>query len=212
MMWTLSCLIAVYLSCVISCLWLPSVDGFSPLVTTQQQYNNNVIMKTSMVSMIPPQQQQKSRQQFSSLLFYSREEEIAKLEEQLKKLKEEEEQGQGQILEQSSMDESSSVTTTTTTTTSSSDYVGRGPAKRPVEPMQEMMTEQWKASSSELASDEGNNLVVNILIGIAFIVILGIFSQIPIGQEDLSKYSAVKNASTGIDLGDLNPLQNKGDF
>ena len=55
--------------------------------------------------------------------------------------------------------------------------------------------------------EQGLGGTITTVIGtIALVVFLGLFSQVPVGQEDLSKYQAVKTpATTQIDLGDLNP-------
>ena len=124
----------------------------------------------------------------------SKEEEIAKLEQQLRQLKEEAEQ------EEAVEEDSSQVATTPT---DPADFVGRGPAKRPVKPMEEMMSESWKEEDVE-GSGGGLGTVASIAAGLAFVAFLACFSQVPVGQEDLGKYQAIKT-STSIDLGDMNP-------
>jgi hypothetical protein len=137
------------------------------------------------------------------ILKNNKEDEIARLEEQLRRLKEE-----------ADAEERMSKETTFVATTSPDDYVGRGPAKRPVQPMEEMLSETWKQGpreSSVTASQEGNGFPIPAILGaVALVVFLGFFSQVPVGQEDLSKYQAIK-ASTQIDLGDINPVR-AGDF
>mmetsp|Transcript_4049 Transcript_4049/g.8337 ORF Transcript_4049/g.8337 Transcript_4049/m.8337 type:complete len:210 (-) Transcript_4049:651-1280(-) len=70
-----------------------------------------------------------------------------------------------------------------------------------------MFSESWKDARSgyEAAQQEKTidtfksaGLVVAAIIG------LGLFSQVPIGQEDLQKYQDVKGNTSRIDLGDLN--------
>ncbi|CAB9513005.1 expressed unknown protein [Seminavis robusta] len=140
----------------------------------------------------------------TSLLRSSKDEEIAKLEEQLRKLKEEEEEP---VVEEETEEPAIVVT-------SSDDFVGRGPAKRAVQPMEEMLSEAWKdggsSSSSVEETSEGGISIPAILASIAFVVFVGFFSQVPVGQDDLSKYQAIKT-DTSIDLGDINPVRS-GDF
>lgn len=133
----------------------------------------------------------------------SRDEEIAKLEEQLRKLKEESDASEAVVEEPTTITEEEVAPAL-----NSEDYVGRGPAKRPVQPMQEMMSEAWKVEDDNSASEGGG--LSTILAAVAVVLFVGIFSQIPVGQEDLTKYQAVKT-STSIDLGDINPIKS-GDF
>lgn len=137
----------------------------------------------------------------------SRDEEIAKLEAQLRQLKEEPE---AEASEESSPEVAppAEEESTEVVTLDSDDFVGRGPAKRPVQPQQEMMSEAWKAQDD--SASEGGGLTA-ILAGVTLVLFLGFFSQIPVGQEDLTKYQAVKT-STSIDLGDINPIKGGGDF
>ena len=66
-----------------------------------------------------------------------------------------------------------------------------------------MMSERWKEASSSTNSDGG--LLKNIAIALGLVVFLGVFSQVPIGNEDLQKYQDYKGSASRIDLGDLNP-------
>lgn len=66
-----------------------------------------------------------------------------------------------------------------------------------------MMSERWKEAGSLTNSDGG--LLKNIGIALGLVVFLGVFSQVPIGNEDLQKYQDYKGSSSRIDLGDLNP-------
>ena len=67
-------------------------------------------------------------------------------------------------------------------------------------------------------NEEQGNLVGTVAKVVGAIVALVVFSQIPVGQEDLSKYSAIKSgpAKTTIDLGDTNRVKgqtlNANDF
>ena len=73
-----------------------------------------------------------------------------------------------------------------------------------------MFSERWKEAKDgyltkqKESSKEGIGKVGLVL---GFIVLLGVFSQVPIGEENLLKYQAVKGDSSRIDLGDLNPVQ-----
>ena len=124
----------------------------------------------------------------------NREEEIAKLEEQLRRLREEE-------------------ANSPTATKSDVSYDGK------INAVEQRLLEKVKGkdmilSERELYDDnimedqstEGGSIVQNILIAVAAVVVLGIFSQIPIGDDGLSKYSAQAGptVSRSIDLGDLN--------
>lgn len=133
----------------------------------------------------------------------NKEEEIAKLEEQLRRLREETEaedaMAKKEIEESGKLDESRQVVSTS----GGVEYVGRGPAKRPVQPMEEMLTEAWKAEQAPKEEDSG--LLPKILGPIALFALLVALAQVPVGQEDLSKYQGIKSPTTQIDLGDLNP-------
>ena len=82
------------------------------------------------------------------------------------------------------------------------------------DPFDEMLSEQWKVSknravtkgsSSNTRSNNGGNSGIGsgikTIVGVVALL-LGVvaFSQIPVGQEDLDKYSTAK-PSTSIDLG-----------
>lgn len=74
-----------------------------------------------------------------------------------------------------------------------------------------MLSERWKESKSSSSSDGG---LRNIAIGLGVAIFLAIFSQVPVGNEDLQKYQGKMGSASRIDLGDLNPdvrVQNWGD-
>ena len=76
---------------------------------------------------------------------------------------------------------------------------------RVTEPFVEMLTEQWKEGDPAQANQSGSPIVA--LVGaIGLAVVLGLLSQIPVGQEELNKYSSIKSGTVtqSIDLGDLN--------
>ena len=130
----------------------------------------------------------------TTVLASSREEEIAKLEEQLRKLREEE-----------------ANTPTSTAVDASLNTEINSVERRILEKVKgkDMILSERELFDDNIVEDqstEGGSLVQNILAAVAAIVVLGIFSQIPIGDEGLSKYSAQSGptVSRSIDLGDLN--------
>ena len=111
----------------------------------------------------------------------SKEEEIAQLEAKLRQLRETEE-------EQEKVAVSSSA-----------------PANAPnrlEEPLVEMLSESWREADPAENGGVGGFLPT-LVGGVLAIVVLSLFSQVPVGQEDFSKYASVKT-STEVDLGDLN--------
>ncbi|CAJ1943599.1 unnamed protein product [Cylindrotheca closterium] len=116
-----------------------------------------------------------------------KEEEIAKLEEQLKKLREEADQG-----EEGAVDDGAQA----------------APEAEVVVPEAMFLSEGWK----EAEESEGSGMLTKVLGAIGLAVVLAIFSQVPIGQDDYSKYSEVKASTGTIDLGDINRARNAGDL
>lgn len=128
-----------------------------------------------------------SAQQPSTKLYSSEKEvEIAKLEEQLRQLKEEQ------------------------ATEERITAANNGEEAVEVVPESMFLSEGWKEEDA-VTSSEGS-LFGNILKAVGVAVFLVLFSQIPIGQEDLSKYSAIKAPTETIDLGDLNRARQSGDI
>jgi hypothetical protein len=117
----------------------------------------------------------------------SKEEEIAKLEEQLRRLREEnkaEQPAYGVAEDEKKFDDV---------------------------PLDMFMTEQWKVQEAESARSGGG--FSGVLYAVAAVLALALFSQVPIGQEDLSKYSVGNSpAAEQIDLGDLNRARRSGDL
>mmetsp|Transcript_307 Transcript_307/g.612 ORF Transcript_307/g.612 Transcript_307/m.612 type:complete len:197 (-) Transcript_307:373-963(-) len=73
-----------------------------------------------------------------------------------------------------------------------------------------MFSERWKEAKDDyVAKKNESNMggIVKVGLGLAFVVLLGFFSQVPVGEESLQKYQDVKGSATRIDLGDLNPVQ-----
>jgi hypothetical protein len=78
----------------------------------------------------------------------------------------------------------------------------------------ELLTEQWKETEAD-ASQEGGIMksAAIVLATIGLLVGLALFSQVPVGQEDFSRYSTPTQATTNkIDLGDLNRARSASDI
>lgn len=127
-----------------------------------------------------------------SSLASSRDEEIAKLEEQLRKLKEE---------ESSKPDESEALTQ------EEKKYVANERVLEGVKGKDMLLSERELVDAGLLEEENTGGVGFgNIVAVVAAVVLLLVFAQIPVGQEDLSRYSATGSAgTTSIDLGDLNP-------
>ncbi len=108
----------------------------------------------------------------------SKEEEIAQLEAKLRQLRETE--------EQEKVASSAPVTA----------------PNRLEEPFAEMLSESWR-EADPMQNGAVGGFLPTLVGGVLAIVLLAVFSQVPIGQEDYSKYASVKT-STEVDLGDLN--------
>ncbi|KAL7462332.1 hypothetical protein ACHAXS_002714 [Conticribra weissflogii] len=65
-----------------------------------------------------------------------------------------------------------------------------------------MFSERWK--EAETMATEGAGLM-NVALALGFVIFLAIFSQIPLGEEDLTRYQGKQGDMSRIDLGDLNP-------
>lgn len=156
-----------------------------------------------------------------------KDDEIAKLEEQLRKLKEEKGTEVSPANASETQEEATTVTTTaaaTTTTKTAEDddeEISEDEAS-----MDMFLSEGWKEARSNYdpsntatkkrQDEEQGNLIGTVTKVVGAILALVIFSQIPVGQEDLSKYSAIKSgpATSTIDLGDNNRVkgQTSGDL
>ena len=131
--------------------------------------------------------------------FYgTREDEIAKLEEQIRQLRAEQEMSSVTAKEQESADAQVQK------------LVAEKRVLERVSGKDLLITEGTLISENlmETESAGGGNIIVTALAVVAAAVFLFFFSQVPIGQDDFSKYSATGSAGTvtkTIDLGDLNP-------
>lgn len=141
--------------------------------------------------------------------YASKEDEIAALEEKLRKLRE----------DTSSDDSDVAPTASSSASTSSSYSEVNGDIETPPpsastavieEPFSEMLSESWKDSEAAENDDDGG-VVKNLLSALAVVAALIIFSQVPVGQDGLDKYSTAK-PSTTIDLGDLNQSRSSTSF
>lgn len=123
-------------------------------------------------------------QTHNNRLASSKEEEIAQLEAKLRQLKETEEQEKAVMA------------------AASSPSAPVNAPNRLEEPLVEMLSESWReADPGENGS--GGGFLPTLVGGVLAIVVLALFSQVPVGQEDFSKYASVKTTSE-VDLGDLN--------
>jgi hypothetical protein len=128
-------------------------------------------------------------------LYGTRDDEIAELEAQLRQLR-----------------ESEKDTTNASTSEGDDDKLTVQEfevAKRRLEKMKGkdmLLTEQYLISGGLVDKEsQGSNLlgIVGAVVAIVFVLL---FSQVPIGQEDLARYSATGSSNLkSIDLGDLNP-------
>lgn len=73
-----------------------------------------------------------------------------------------------------------------------------------------MFSERWKeAKDGYVTKQEEKSMggIAKAAGALAFVIFLGLFSQVPVGEESLQRYQDVKGSSSRIDLGDLNPVQ-----
>jgi len=70
-----------------------------------------------------------------------------------------------------------------------------------------MFSERWKEAKDKVEKkqqEETMGGIAKVGLAIGAIVLLGLFSQVPIGEENLMKYQDIKGNPSRIDLGDLN--------
>ena len=70
-----------------------------------------------------------------------------------------------------------------------------------------MFSEKWKEAKDDYTTKQQENTMGGLAqIGgiIGVIVLLGLFSQVPVGEESLQRYQDIKGNPSRIDLGDLN--------
>jgi hypothetical protein len=128
---------------------------------------------------------------FSAALAANKDDEIAELEKKLQQLKE------------AAVEEEEKVVAAAEAV---SEEIPVNAPNQLEEPMLEMLSESWKETDPSQSSEGG--ILLPILGAVLAVVFLVGFSQVPVGQQDLSKYSAVKTSSQ-IDLGDLNEARKK---
>lgn len=128
----------------------------------------------------------------------SREEEIAKLEEQLRKLKE------GNISEDTIENVKSM------TDDDLRKYVADERVLEKIRGKDMLLSESDLIEAQILDNNDGGSSLggslTPVLAAVALAVFLFFFAQVPVGQEDLSRYSVTGTpTSKTIDLGDMNP-------
>jgi hypothetical protein len=133
----------------------------------------------------------------SCRLSSSREEEIARLEEQLRKLKEED-VSEGTVEKIKSM-----------TDEELQKYAVDEKVLEKIRGKDMLLSESDLIEAQILDNDDETSVggkLIPIIATLAIAVFLFFFAQVPVGQEDLSRYSVTGNtASKTIDLGDMNP-------
>ena len=70
-----------------------------------------------------------------------------------------------------------------------------------------MFSERWKEAKDiveKKQQEETMGGIAKVGLAIGVLVLLGLFSQVPIGEENLNKYQDIKGNPSRIDLGDLN--------
>ena len=70
-----------------------------------------------------------------------------------------------------------------------------------------MFSERWKEAKDKVEKkqqEETMGGIAKLGLAIGALVLLGLFSQVPIGEENLMKYQDIKGNPSRIDLGDLN--------
>jgi hypothetical protein len=150
----------------------------------------------------------------SFVLLSSRNDEIAQLEEQLRQLKREQDMADMNMRVTSTANDDDTMATTTTMRSTTEDDKKRFnevlKGKDMILSEQELI--QGGIVSDPILDSSSNNNNMGLIVGaMAAVVLLGglfSFSQIPIGSESLSQYSATGSSTTAfkqIDLGDLNP-------
>jgi len=139
--------------------------------------------------------QQRSRQTDSQWqLSSSKEDEIRELEERLQRLKEEATKEETVAVEEEEEEAGVNLNEQAVYT--------------------ELLTEQWKEEEADQAAEGGIMKSAGVALAtVGLLVGLALFSQVPVGQEDLSRYSTPSTASsTQIDLGDLNRARGGSDI
>jgi TolA-binding protein len=156
--------------------------------------------KQATLQQIGWRRQQQHQHQHQSLLLQmsSKEEEIAELEAKLRQLKQETLQQQEQAVKPPSV--------------ASTTFSKKKEEEEDFEvPEDIMLSERWKETVVDSSDGGGASPLVTALGAVALVIGLAFFAQVPIGQEDLSKYTAIET-TTQIDLGDLNRARKAGDL
>jgi hypothetical protein len=128
----------------------------------------------------------------TTVLFSSRDEEIAKLEAQLRQLRENEEAPDGSTKEDDKL--------------SIAEFEAAKRRLEMVKGKDMLLTEHALLSGGLLDNESKGGNLFGIVGAVVAVVFLLLFSQVPIGQENLARYSATGSSNVkSIDLGDLNP-------
>lgn len=145
----------------------------------------------------PPRPKSRTSAESLEPLFASREEEIARLEEQLRKLREEEK-----------------VSSTLTDFPNLSEELSEE-EKKIAQQLEMIKGKDMLLSERELIGDGivenaesevSGGGIFKVVGAVVALILLIAFSQVPVGQESLSQYSATgSSAVKTIDLGDMNP-------
>lgn len=136
----------------------------------------------------------------STRMFSSREEEIAKLEEQLRKLKED-----STVVEEEEAAVEPPKDDRVNQTGEPAMAAGKG---------DEFFFTEGDLDQQGILDSEGrdSNRLVTVGVAVAAVAFLAVFSQVPVGEENLQRYSSTAGSSSRIDLGDLNEERKKMDL
>jgi len=145
------------------------------------------------------------QRQYRTCLHSSNDEEIAALEEKLRKLKEggstEQDTTEAEVSPSEKIPGIATELFEEKRFKISKDSTNVMVTGEPAEPFEELLSEQWKTREGD--GIDLKDILVKGASAVAILAGIVAFSQIPIGQEDLDRYSTAK-PSTAIDLGDLN--------
>jgi hypothetical protein len=146
----------------------------------------------------------------SGLLSQTRDEEIAKLEEQLRQLRENE--ANNDSIESNSVSRVSNTSNDPDDVATLKEFEAARRRLEKVKGKDMLLTEQQLIKGG-LIDDENSNSLGNIsviAIVVAAVIGLFVFAQIPVGQDELARYSATGSSTIkSIDLGDINPDVNR---
>ena len=137
-------------------------------------------------------------------LFNDKQAEIAALEERLRLLKEEEESSDYAVTEETAEERRQKIMAEAAATLTPDELEALDKINEESDDSI-MFSEKWKEGDDAVDGEGIMGTIKTAGLVIGFIVFLGLFSQIPVGESDLQKYQGIKGSSSRIDLGDLNP-------